>query len=81
MFGSLLSTGAPTHIPTLWFFQCCYGNRAAAVKPHGIVFDVDLGCRGHPILNEANELGGIEVVCANESVSVGHQVGGAGTAE
>ena len=45
------------------------------------MFDVDLGCRGHPVLNESNELGGVEVVCSNESVSVGCEVGGGGTAE
>ena len=26
----------------------------------------------HPVLNESNELGGIEVVCTNESVSIGY---------
>ena len=26
------------------------------------------GLRGHPVLNEPNELGDVEVVCANESV-------------
>ena len=37
-----------------------------------------MGYRGHTVLNE---LGGIEVVCANESVSVGSEVRGVGTAE
>ena len=77
----IISTGALPHFPTLRLLQWCYGNGAAAVNPYRVVFDVDLGCRGQPVLNEPNELGGIEVVCANESVSVGCEVGGAGTAE
>ena len=77
----IVSTGTLPHFPTLGLLQWCYGNGAAALNPHRVVLDVDLGCRGHPVLNEPNELGGVEVVCANESVSVGCEVGGAGTAE
>ena len=77
----IASTGALPHLPTLRLLQWCNGNWAAAVNPNRVVFDVDLGCRGHPVLNEPNKLGGIKVMCANESVSVGCEVGGAGTAE
>ena len=71
----IISTGAAAHFPTLWLIHRCYSNVAAAINLHSIAFDVDPWSRRHPVLNEVNELGGVEVVCASEGVSIGCQVG------
>ena len=49
---------------------------AAAINLHSVAVDVDPWSRRDPVLNEINELGGVEVVCASESVSISCQVGG-----
>ena len=61
-------------LSTLWLIQWRDSNRTATLNSHMTSLDLNPWSSIHPILNETNYLGGIEVVRFKEWVSVGHWV-------
>ena len=73
MYG-IISIHTYFHLLTCWFIHWRDSNRTAAVNSHIISTNFDQRPSIHPVLNEANDLFTIEVVCAKKHTAVGHSV-------